>query len=186
VAQGLQCQKKGLQSFFSLSGFGGYSLLPSSKSRIKRRNIIIKNKEMKVLSLFDGISVAQQALKELGANVEVYYASEIDKYALQVTQKNFPGTIQLGDVCKLGKEVPYPQELLNGGCDLIIFGSPCTDLSIAKRNRQGLKGSQSGLFYEAVRILKDLKPVYWVMENVNSMSQESKAEITKVLTDAKI
>jgi hypothetical protein len=46
VAQGLQCQKKGLQSFFSLSGFGGYSLLPSSKSRIKRRNIIIKNKEM--------------------------------------------------------------------------------------------------------------------------------------------
>lgn len=57
---------------------------------------------MKILSLFDGISIAQQALKENGIPVEAYYASEIDKYAIQITQKNFPNTIQLGDVKELG------------------------------------------------------------------------------------
>ena len=137
------------------------------------------NKKIKVLSLFDGISVAQQALKELGYDVE-YYASEIDKYAISITQKNHPNTKQIGDVVKLGKENPYPPELLKG-VDLIVFGSPCTDLSIAKKNRQGLKGSASGLFYEAVRIMKDLKPKYFLTENVNSMSQDSKDEITKTL-----
>lgn len=137
-----------------------------------------KNKGIKVLSLFDGVSVAQQALKELGYDCD-YYASEIDKYAIAITQKNFPNTIQLGNVSKLGKEIQYPQELLNGGCDLIVFGSPCVDLSIAKKNRQGLKGSESGLFYEAIRIMYDLKPKYFLMENVNSMSRESKEEITK-------
>ena len=136
---------------------------------------------MNVLSLFDGISIAQQSLKELNIPVEKYYASEIDKYAISITQKNFPDTIQLGDVSKLGREVPYPEELLNGGCDLIIFGSPCTDLSIAKKNREGLKGKSSGLFYEAVRIIKDIKPKYFIMENVNSMPKEAKQMITAEL-----
>ena len=136
---------------------------------------------MKVLSLFDGISCAQQALKELGVEDLTYYASEIDKYAISITQKNHPWTIQVGDITKLGKESPYPQELLEG-VDLIIFGSPCQDLSIAKKGRQGLSGGRSGLFFEAVRIIKDLKPKYFVMENVNSMSRESKEEITKVLS----
>jgi DNA (cytosine-5)-methyltransferase 3A len=135
---------------------------------------------MKVLSLFDGISIAQQALKELNIPVETYYASEIDKYAISLTQKNFPRTIQLGDVTKLGKENPYPKELLEG-VDLIVFGSPCTNLSIAKKNREGLAGSESKLFFEAVRIIKDLKPKYFLMENVNSMSLESKAAITMEL-----
>lgn len=135
---------------------------------------------MKILSLFDGISVAQQALKELGVKDVYYYASEIDKYALQITAKNFPNTIQLGDVKRLGKENPYPKELLDG-VDLIVFGSPCTDLSIAKKNRQGLKGDASGLFYEAVRIIKDLKPKYFLMENVNSMPKEAKNAITETL-----
>jgi site-specific DNA-cytosine methylase len=134
---------------------------------------------MKILSLFDGMSVAQQACKNLGIDVE-YYASEIDEYAIAVTQAQHPETKQLGDVCKLGKENPYPKELLEG-VDLIVFGSPCTDLSIAKKNREGLKGQHSGLFYEAVRIMKDLKPKYFLMENVNSMSQESRDEITKTL-----
>src|SRR3990167_2565094 len=135
---------------------------------------------MKILSLFDGISCARVALGKASIKVEKYYASEIDKYAIQIAQKNFPDTIQVGDVKELGKEVPYPKEFLNGGCDLIIFGSPCTDLSIAKKNRQGLKGSASGLFYEAIRIMYDLKPRYFLMENVASMSRESKDEITKV------
>lgn len=134
---------------------------------------------MKILSLFDGISCARVALERAGIPVEVYYASEIDKYAIQVSQKNYPDIKHIEDVCKFGKENPYPQDLLNG-VDLIIFGSPCTDLSIAKKNRQGLKGNASGLFYEAIRIMYDLRPKYFLMENVASMSKESKEEITKV------
>lgn len=145
---------------------------------------------MKILSLFDGISCARVALEMAGIPVEAYYASEVDKYAIQVSKKNYPDIIQLGSVVSLGREVPYPKELLNSGCDLIVFGSPCTDLSIAKKNREGLKGSASGLFYEAIRIMRDLKPKYWLMENVASMSKESREEIAKefakYLADVKI
>lgn len=139
----------------------------------------MKRNKIRVLSLFDGISVAQEALKEKRIKCE-YMASEIDKYAISITQKNFPKTKQLGDIKKLGRSNPYPKELLER-TDLIVFGSPCTDLSIAKKNRQGLKGEASGLFYEAVRIIKDLKPRYFLMENVASMSKESKKEITRII-----
>ena len=74
---------------------------------------------MNVLSLFDGISAGQVALQRAGIKVEKYYASEIDKYAIQVTQKNFPDTIQLGDITKLDG-TPF-----EGKIDLIIGGSPC-------------------------------------------------------------
>lgn len=144
---------------------------------------------MKILSLFDGISCARVALERAGIPIELYYASEVDKYAIQIAQKNYPDTVQVGDIRKLGKENPYPSELLNGECDLIIFGSPCTNLSIAKKNREGLQGRESGLFFEAIRIMYDLKPKYFLMENVASMSKESKKEITatfqKYLTDVK-
>lgn len=131
--------------------------------------------KIKVLSLFDGISVAQQALKELGFDVE-YYASEIDKYAIQITQKNHPKTRQVGSVTELGGNNPLPTNV-----DLLIGGSPCQDLSIAKKNRQGLDGARSGLFWEYVRILKEVKPKYFVLENVNSMPKEAKAIITEAL-----
>lgn len=126
---------------------------------------------MKVLSLFDGISVAQQALKGLGIGCE-YYASEIDKYAIQLTQKNFPNTIQLGSVVDLKPDFQP---------DLLIGGSPCQDLSIAKKNREGLSGSRSGLFYEYLRILKEVKPRFFVLENVNSMPKEARETITQEL-----
>lgn len=128
---------------------------------------------MKILSLFDGISIAQQAFKNCGIKVDKYYASEIDKYAIQITQKNFPNTIQLGDIVGL--------HFTTHDYDLLIGGSPCQDLSIAKKNREGLKGSRSGLFYEYKRILEEVKPRYFVLENVNSMPKEAKAEITKEL-----
>jgi len=136
-------------------------------------------KKIKVLSLFDGISVAQQALKELGYDVE-YYASEIDKYAIQITQKNHPMTIQIGDVkhIGIGDDISFFQD---EKIDLLIGGSPCQDLSIAKKNREGLKGSRSSLFYEYVRILKEVKPKYFILENVNSMPKEAKEIITKEL-----
>lgn len=133
---------------------------------------------MKVLSLFDGISVAQQALKELGITDVEYFASEIDKYALSITKKNFPKTIQLGDVKNIvGYDVNNPNKKI----DLLIGGSPCQDLSIAKKNREGLSGSRSGLFWEYVRILKEVKPKYFVLENVNSMPKEANELITETL-----
>jgi len=139
---------------------------------------------MKILSLFDGISIAQQAFKELGFEVE-YYASEIDKYAIQITQKNHPNTEQVGDI----KDIDCTGGLLHYGkgrlqeTDIyfLIGGSPCQDLSIAKNNREGLSGKRSGLFWEYVRILKELKPKYFILENVNSMSKDAKAIITETL-----
>lgn len=124
---------------------------------------------MKVLSLFDGISCARLALDRAGIEVDTYHSSEIDKYAMQIAQKNYPSTIQMGGV----KEI----KLIGGAgsfCDLLIGGSPCQDLSIAKKNRKGLDGDRSGLFWEYVRILKEAKPKYFILENVNSMSKESK------------
>ena len=118
---------------------------------------------MNVLSLFDGISAGQIALNRLGIKYDNYYASEIDKYAIQITQKNFPKTIQLGDVSKInGYNLPK--------IDLMLAGPPCQDLSIAKKNRQGLDGARSGLFWEFTRILKEVKPKYFLVENVASMS----------------
>jgi len=138
---------------------------------------------MKILSLFDGISIAQQALKNLGVKVDEYYASEVDKYAIQITQKNFPNTIQLGDVKELKiKSIERDEDGIDlYNTELLIGGSPCQDLSIAKKNREGLKGSRSGLFYEYKRILEEAKPKYFILENVNSMPKEAKEEITKEL-----
>lgn len=129
---------------------------------------------MKILSLFDGMSVAQQAISELYKDYE-YYASEIDEYAIAVTQSNFPNTRQLGSVTEL-----YPTPNLHS-IDLLIGGSPCQDLSIAKKDRKGLDGERSGLFYEYVRILNEVKPKYFILENVASMSKESKDKISEIL-----
>lgn len=127
---------------------------------------------MKVLSLFDGMSVAQQAIKELGITLE-YYASEIDEYAIAVTQANHPETTQLGSVVGLSAK--------SGEFDLLIGGSPCQDLSIAKKDRKGLDGQRSGLFYEYVRIRNEVKPKYFILENVNSMPKEAKEQISEIL-----
>src|SRR3990167_4504307 len=129
---------------------------------------------MKVLSLFDGISCARVALERVGIPVEVYYASEVDKYAIQIAQKNYTDTLRVGSVVDL-------QGYLITQIDLLIGGSPCQDLSIAKKNRKGLDGVLSGLFWEYVRLLKEVKPKYFVLENVASMPKEAKDTITKEL-----
>lgn len=128
-----------------------------------------------VLSLFDGISCARVALDRLGYRDIRYLASEVDKYAIQIAQKNYPDTIQLGDVCKIQRDM-LPQHI-----DLLIGGSPCQDLSIAKKNRKGLDGERSGLFWEWVRLWKECQPRYWVLENVNSMPKEAKRIISETL-----
>lgn len=114
---------------------------------------------MNVLSLFDGMSCGQLALQKVGINVTNYFASEIKPHAMAITQQNFPNTKQLGDVTKI-KASDLPQ------IDLLIGGSPCQDFSRANRVQKGADGEKSGLFWEYVRLLKELKPKYFLLENV--------------------
>ena len=113
---------------------------------------------MKVLSLFDGMSCGQIALKKLGVSVDTYYASEIDKYAIEITQKNFPGTIQVGDITKLKAE-DFKD------VDLILAGSPCQGFSFAGK-QLAFDDPRSALFFEFIRLLKEIKPKYFLLENV--------------------
>lgn len=129
---------------------------------------------MKILSLFDGISCARVALERAGIPVEVYYASEVDKYAMQISAKNYPDIVQVGSV--VGLDTTQFKDV-----DLMVGGSPCQDLSIAKKDRKGLDGERSGLFWEYVRILKEVKPKYFILENVASMPKEAKEIISETL-----
>lgn len=114
---------------------------------------------MNVLSLFDGMSCGQIALDKLGIKVNKYFASEIKKSAIEVTQHNYPNTIQLGDVTKIkSKDLPK--------IDLLIGGSPCQDFSRANKERKGVDGEKSSLFFEYIRLLEECKPTYFLLENV--------------------
>jgi len=136
---------------------------------------------MNVLSLFDGMSCGQQALERTGIKIENYFASEIDKYAIQVTMANYPNTIQLGSVVGVdGYALPK--------IDLLIGGSPCQSFSFAGK-RKGMATTdeqeiltlehylklksegyefegQSYLFWEFMRLLYEVKPKYFLLENV--------------------
>ena len=114
---------------------------------------------MNVLSLFDGMSCGMIALDRLGIKVDKYYASEIDKYAIQVSQNNYPEIIQIGDVCDIKAE-DY-QDI-----DLILAGSPCQGFSFAGK-QLAFDDPRSSLFFEFVRLLKEIKPKYFLLENVN-------------------
>ena len=118
-------------------------------------------KSVTVLSLFDGISCGQMALTRAGITVTQYFASEIDKHAIQVTQSQYPNTIQLGDILDL--DVSILPEI-----DLLIGGSPCQSFSVAG-DGTGFDG-KSKLFWEFVRILKEIKPKYFLLENVKMKS----------------
>jgi len=113
---------------------------------------------LKVLSLFDGMSCGRLALDRLGIKVDKYYASEIDKYAIQVAQANYPDTIHIGDVCDIKAE-DY-QDI-----DLILAGSPCQGFSFAGK-QLAFDDPRSALFFEFVRLLKEIKPKYFLLENV--------------------
>lgn len=132
-------------------------------------------KLMRILSLFDGISCARVALDRAGLPVSEYLACEIDKHAIKVSANHYPDIVRLGDV----REVFMSH--LKGPIDLMIGGSPCQDLSIAKRDRKGLDGERSSLFWEYVRIKDLLRPTYFILENVASMSKADKAIITETL-----
>jgi DNA-cytosine methyltransferase len=113
---------------------------------------------MKVLSLFDGMACGRIALEQLGIPVEKYYASEVDKYAIQVAQANYPDIIQVGDVCDLD-----PKDYMD--IDLIQGGSPCQGFSMAGK-QLAFDDPRSALFFEFIRLLKAIKPKYFLLENV--------------------
>lgn len=131
---------------------------------------------MRVLSLFDGISCGRVALERAGIPVEVYYASEIKSSAIKCSQFNYPDIIQIGDVKKIN-----PDDYRD--IDLLIGGSPCQDFSPVKWinwQSQGLEGDKSSLFYEYLRILKQVKPKYFLLENVK-MKRECEEQLNQFL-----
>jgi DNA (cytosine-5)-methyltransferase 3A len=133
---------------------------------------------MNVLSLFDGISCGRIALERVGIKVNKYYASEIEQFAIDITQKNYPDTIQLGNVFNIDYSKLYK-------IDLLIGGSPCTYWSSARAKNTGRELTPDGiggqLFMQYVKALKETKPKYFLYENNNSMSKKIKEFITKQL-----
>lgn len=145
-------------------------------------------KPISVLSLFDGISCAKLALDNANIQVNKYYSSEICPHALEVQNyhySDYPNFIQLGDVRKING-ADYAD------VSLIAAGSPCIQLSsINPKDRSGLDGPDSSLFYELIRIIKEIKaakpkgePLFVLLENVASMPNSERDKITEALTDA--
>ena len=127
---------------------------------------------MNVLSLFDGMSCGQIALEKSGFQVDKYFASEIDKHAIKVAKANYPDMVHLGDVRDVSAD-DLPQ------IDLLIGGSPCQGFSFAGK-QLNFDDPRSKLFWEYVRLLKELQPKYFLLENVK-MKQESMDVITEAL-----
>ncbi|MFA7272532.1 MAG: DNA cytosine methyltransferase [Crocinitomicaceae bacterium] len=141
-----------------------------------------------VLSLFDGISCAKLALKKNDIQISNYYSSEISEPALRIQNYNFSGDTtfhSVGDVTKInGADYAH--------CHLAIAGSPCTQLSsVNSVDKSGLEGKDSSLFYEFVRIIKEIKQakpqgekLFILLENVASMPSKEKEKITEALSEA--
>ena len=152
-------------------------------------------KELTILSLFDGISCGKEATKRVGIKINTYYASEVNDVSIGISKYNHPDIIQLGDVTKIDtNELPT--------IDLLIGGSPCQNFSFSGTGKgavtvegieitsleqymelkeQGFQfEGQSYLFWEYVRILRDVKPKYFLLENVK-MAEKWKNVITKTL-----
>jgi DNA-cytosine methyltransferase len=130
---------------------------------------------MNVLSLFDGCSGGQLALQRAGIPVHKYYASEIDKYAIKVTQANFPNTIQLGDVQVFSLKGFTFQENI----DLLMGGSPCQGFSFAG-HQLNFDDPRSKLFFDFIRVRDEMMPNYVLLENVR-MSKKSQDIISKYM-----
>lgn len=126
-----------------------------------------------VVSVCDGIACARMALKKEKIPVKKYYASEIEMEPMLIAQKNNPDIVEIGDIEKI-KTIPEQ-------VDLLIGGTPCQDLSIAKSNRKDLAGDRSKIFWDYVKLLKKLKPKYFVLENVASMAKDQQDIISKTL-----
>lgn len=141
--------------------------------------------KLKVLSLFDGISCGRVALERAGIETDTYYASEIDESAMKISNKNYPDIIQVGDVSKIS----YANGILHtekgdfnvGKIDIIMGGSPCQDMSSVNDEGKGLDGEKSGLFFQYARIVKEVNPTYYLLENVVPKKKVDKDKITEVM-----
>ena len=153
-----------------------------------KNTILSTQKGLTVLSLCDGMSCGQIALEQVGIKVDKYFAAEIKDIAIRVTKDNYPNTVHIGDVNK----VSYSNGVLHteladyavDKIDLVMFGSPCQTFSIAmkKEQRVGLQDKvKSGLFLECYRILKEVQPTYFLMENVASMKNDNRDFISKLM-----
>ncbi len=143
-----------------------------------------------VLSFFDGISCGQIALERAGHKVNKYFACEIKPHAIKCTNDNYPKTIQLGDVrnvhyTKIGIEIdlaPSHVRFIEDDIHLFLAGSPCKGISRLNKNQEGLEHAESKLFYEAVRVLREIQietpDVYFIFENTHGNK-----EATKIITD---
>ena len=143
--------------------------------------------EITVLSLCDGMSCGHIALEQEGIKVGKYFAAEIKDIGIKVTKENYPDTIHIGDVNK----ITYKDGILHTevgefktDIDIVMFGSPCQTFSIAciTERRIGLEDDEkSGLFLQCYRILKEVNPRYFFMENVASMKEKDKNFITELM-----
>ena len=148
-------------------------MVKTEKGKTKMKNGI------NVLSLFDGMSSAQIALERAGVSVNKYYACEIDPYAIKVTQANYPSTIQLGSITDLQWNDTTLHSHLRPKIDLLVGGSPCQGFSFAGK-RANFNDPRSKLFFEYVRLLKEVKPKYFLLENVK-MNKKSENVISDLL-----
>lgn len=150
-------------------------------------NVSLTKNGINVLSLCDGMSCGHIALDQAGFKVNKYFAAEIKDIAIKVTKDNYPDTIHIGDVNKISyKDGILHTEIgdFEEQIDLVIFGSPCQSFSIAMRteHRIGMEDKEkSGLFLECHRILNEVNPKYFLMENVASMKNEDRDVITKMI-----
>lgn len=143
---------------------------------------------MKVLSLCDGMSIAHIALDKIGIPVDKYYAAEIKPIAIKVTKDNYPDTIHIGDVNKISYKggILYTENgnYNVGHVDLMVFGSPCQSFSRCMKTdmRVGLEDkTRSGLFFECYRILQEVQPTWWLLENVASMKSEDRDYLSECM-----
>jgi site-specific DNA-cytosine methylase len=143
--------------------------------------LVSKENIMIILSLFDGISCGRIALERAKIPVDKYFASEVKKSAIKLTKYHYPDTVHIGDVTKIRYEngVLYTEMgEFETHIDMVIGGSPCQDFSVLKlinHDRLGLKGEKSKLFYEYLRILKEIEPKYFLLENVRMVEESEKA-----------
>lgn len=122
-----------------------------------------------LLELFSGVGGFSVGIEQAGIEIDWHGFSDIDKYANEIFKRRFPNAEELGSVVDVD-----PRKLPR--IDLVTFGFPCQDLSVANINRKGLKGGRSSLFFEATRIIRDKKPKYFICENVRGLFSSNKGE----------